>query len=287
MKKTLTLSALCVVVTLATSCGGKSEADQVKDFALDFATKVSQNQVDSIRALYADAAKIDSFAVAFVPDSVSVSVAETETPGTYKVSLGTADFTVKRADDGTMSVTGSHGLAAYPADALDFAKKTGQWKDGLSDAEQAVRMADKDFRPYVEASFPKAFAKMLMVKGKLRVVKGLNGPAVMAVGTMGANVVSTCDKPIDGSDYEVVFKGQYIDFAITPTTVREPGKDIAPKGSVLITTEFMERLDLQSAYVNVKISNDALFNKYFTATGNEYDEYLKSKQVTSDNLLSD
>ena len=33
MKKTLTLSALCAVVTLATSCGGKSEADQVKDFA--------------------------------------------------------------------------------------------------------------------------------------------------------------------------------------------------------------------------------------------------------------
>lgn len=178
MKKTLTLSALCAVVTLATSCGGKSEADQVKDFALDFATKVSQNQVDSIRALYADAAKIDSFAVAFVPDSVSV--AETETSGIYKVSLGTADFIVKRADDGTTSVTGSHGLAAYPADVLDFAKKTGLWKDGLSDAEQAIRMADKDFRPYVVASFPKTFAQMLMVKGKLRVVKGLNGPAVMA-----------------------------------------------------------------------------------------------------------
>ncbi|MBR4552386.1 MAG: hypothetical protein IKO20_01520 [Bacteroidaceae bacterium] len=286
MKKELLLIALIAVAAVCTSCGGgMSEADQVKEFATGFATKVSQNQVDSIRALYADAAKIDSFAVAFVPDSVSV--AETETPGTYKVSLGTADFTVKRADDGTMSVTGSHGLAAYPADALDFAKKTGQWKDGLSDAEQAVRMADKDFRPYVEASFPKAFAKMLMVKGKLRIVKGLNGPAVMAVGTMGANVVSTCDKPIDGKDYEVVFKGQYIDFAITPTTVREPGKNIAPKGSVLITTEFMERLDLQSAYVNIKISNDALFNKYFTPTGNEYDEYLKSKQVTSDNLLTD
>lgn len=270
------LSALCAVVMLATSCGGTSEAEQVKDFALDFATKVSKNQVDSVRAFYADAAKIDSFAVAFAPDSVTVT--ETETPGTYKVSLGAADFTVKRSEEGKMSVTESHGLAAYPADALDFAKKTGQWKDGLSDAEQAVRMADKDFRPYVVASFPKTFAQMLMVKGKLRVVKGLNGPAVMAVGTMGANVVSTCDKPIDGSDYEVVFKGQYIDFAITPTTVREPGKNIAPKGSVLITTEFMERLDLQSAYVNVKISNDALFNKYFTPTGNEYDEYLKGKQ---------
>lgn len=286
MKKELLLIALIAVAAVCTSCGGgMSEADQVKEFATGFATKVSQNQVDSIRALYADAAKIDSFAVAFVPDSVSV--AETETPGTYKVSLGTADFIVKRADDGTMSVSGSHGLAAYPADALDFAKKTGQWKDGLSDAEQAVRMADKDFRLYVVASFPKTFAQMLMVKGKLRVVKGLNGPAVMAVGTMGANVVSTCDKPIDGKDYEVVFKGQYIDFAITPTTVREPGKNIAPKGSVLITTEFMERLDLQSAYVNIKISNDALFNKYFTPTGNEYDEYLKSKQVTSDNLLTD
>lgn len=281
MKKGLLLIALIAVAAVCSSCGGgMSEADQVKEFATGFATKVSQNQVDSIRALYADAAKIDSFAVVFVPDSVSV--AETETPGTYKVSLGTADFTVKRAEDGTMSVTGSHGLAAYPADALDFAKKTGQWKDGLSDAEQAIRMADKDFRPYVVASFPKAFAKMLMVKGKLRVVKWLNGPD-MAVVTMGANVVSTCDKPIDGSDYEVVFKGQWMnDFVITPTTEREPGKHIAPRGSVLITTEVLEYDVLQRAYVNIKISNDALFNKYFTPTGNEYDEYLKSKQVTSD-----
>ena len=277
MKKTLMLAALFAVGLLATSCGGgTSEADQVKDFALDFATKVSKNQVDSVRALYADAAKCDSFAVTFVPDSVTVT--ETETPGTYKVSLGAADFTVKRAEDGTMSVVESHGLAAYPADALDFAKKTGQWKDGLNDAEQAVRMADKDFRTQVVAAFPKAFAKMLMVKGGLDVVKPCDGPGVYAVGTLGANVVSTCDKPIAGSDYEVVFKGQSMNYeSSSAVTSRQPGKDIAPNGKVLVTVDFNYRLDFESAYVNIKISNDELFNKYFTATGKEYDEYLAAK----------
>ena len=44
MKKTLMLAALFAVGLLVTSCGGgTSEADQVKDFALDFATKVSNN----------------------------------------------------------------------------------------------------------------------------------------------------------------------------------------------------------------------------------------------------
>ena len=277
MKKTLMLAALFAVGLLVTSCGGgTSEADQVKDFALDFATKVSKNQVDSVRAFYADAAKCDSFAVTFVPDSVTVT--ETETPGTYKVSLGAADFTVKCTEDGKMSVVESHGLAAYPADALDFAKKTGQWKDGLNDAEQAVRMADKDFRTQVVAAFPKAFAKMVMVKGGLEVVKPCDGPAMMAVGTLGANVVSTCDKPIVGSDYEVVFKGQSMNYeSSSAVTSRQPGKDIAPNGKVLVTVDFNYRLDFESAYVNIKISNDELFNKYFTATGKEYDEYLAAK----------
>ena len=271
------MTALLAVGMLATSCGGgTSEADQVKDFGIDFATKVSKNQVDSVRALYADAAKCDSFAVTFVHDSVTVT--ETETPSTYKVSLGAADFTVKRAEDGTMSVVESHGLAAYPADALDFAKKTGQWKDGLNDAEQAVRMADKDFRTQVVAAFPKAFAKMLMVKGGLDVVKPCDGPWVYAVGTLGANVVSTCDKPIAGSDYEVVFKGQSMNYeSSSAVTSRQPGKDIAPNGKVLVTVDFNYRLDFESAYVNIKISNDELFNKYFTATGKEYDEYLAAK----------
>lgn len=277
MKKTLMLAALFAVGLLVTSCGGgTSEADQVKDFALDFATKVSKNQVDSVRALYADAAKCDSFAVTFVHDSVTVT--ETETPGTYKVSLGAADFTVKRAEDGKMSVVESHGLAAYPADALDFAKKTGQWKDGLNDAEQAVRMADKDFRTQVVAAFPKTFAKMLMVKGGLEVVKPCDGPAMMAVGTLGANVVSTCDKAISGSDYEVVFKGMSVGYwGEQPLTTSEPGKDIAPNGSAMVTTDFSVHADYNSAYVNIKISNDELFNKYFTPTGKEYDEYLAGK----------
>ena len=79
MKKTLTLSALCAVVTLATSCGGKSEADQVKDFALDFAAKVSQNQVDSIRALYADAAKID-FDDSFIYRQIEKPIGQRQIP---------------------------------------------------------------------------------------------------------------------------------------------------------------------------------------------------------------
>ena len=45
----------------------------------------------------------------------------------------------------------------------------------------------------------------------------------------------------------------------------------------MVTTDFSVHADYNSAYVNIKISNDELFNKYFTPTGKEYDEYLAGK----------
>ena len=77
------LAVLCLVAMTACSEDPKAEATA---FANRFSSYVAQNQLDSIRAVYPDAAECDSFAVKFNPDSLTVE-ADAQ-PNTYKVSVG-------------------------------------------------------------------------------------------------------------------------------------------------------------------------------------------------------
>ena len=91
---------LLAMVAVMASCSGNSE---VKQFAIDFADKVSKNQVDSIRAFYPDAEKMDSFALSYSPDSIKVE--ETDQPNLFKVTFSnTANMIVAVAEDGKMTV---------------------------------------------------------------------------------------------------------------------------------------------------------------------------------------
>jgi len=68
---------------------------EVAKFAADFATKVSNNQKDSLLAVWHDVVKADSLALAFRLDSIVVE--ETETKGRFKVSFGQgANIVVKK-----------------------------------------------------------------------------------------------------------------------------------------------------------------------------------------------
>ena len=132
---------LLAMVAVMASCSGNSE---VKQFAIDFADKVSKNQVDSIRAFYPDAAKIDSFALDFNPDSIVVT--ETETPNVFRVSFSSnKNMLVQRADDGKLTVKESHGLYAISPKEMDFALKTGWVKQDMPDVHLATQMADTAF----------------------------------------------------------------------------------------------------------------------------------------------
>jgi len=65
--KTLCGSALVVLATFFTSCTDAKK--EVAKFAADFATKVSDNQKDSLLAVWPDVVKADSLALAFSPDA--------------------------------------------------------------------------------------------------------------------------------------------------------------------------------------------------------------------------
>lgn len=266
---------LLAMATIAVSCVG-GEEEQVRQFAADFALKVSKNQKDSVVLVYPDAAMADSLALTFNADSIVVTPAENDKQS-YKVSLGSADFIVKKAEDGKMTVTESHGLFAWPAADMNLARKTGQWEPGLADVQLVARMSDKDFRPWLLDQFVKNMAKNLKVVGGLKVIKDIE--FMMEEGTIGASVVNTLPYDVDGSDYEVVFRCVYMGMMIEEhSNVNEPGKDVPAGGTVTVSTSFTGHFIPESAYVNAKISHEKLFEKYFKATGNEYKEYVAGKK---------
>lgn len=124
--------------------------------------------------------------------------------------------------------------------------------------------------------FKKTFTKMLMVKGGVKVVKEAQSAVEEMI--VGATVVNNSDKTISGSDYKVVFRG--VDLRSDPTgetssSITEPGQDIAPGGSVVITTATTEYFDIERASVSINLSDEQLFEKYFKPTGSEYINYKK------------
>ena len=94
----------------------------------------------------------------------------------------------------------------------------------------------------------------------------------MAV-TVGVTVQSQSDQPISGTDYKVHFRGVDLRPFGGSFTWSENGKDIPPHGSVTITTQSSPYAEVKSAFVNTTLSEEAHFNKYFKATGNEWKEY--------------
>lgn len=271
--------SLCILFCCA--CDSNKDKE-IKQFSLNFAEKISKNQVDSVRALYPDAVNCDSFALVFNADSIQV--VETQTPGTFKVKMGKADFTVKKVEGGNMTVTESHGLFAYLPSDLEFAKKTGQWKDGITDKELAKRMNDKDFEKSLVENFEKEFSKRLSITHK---VPNSNFEASERQSIY--IVKNNSSTQIDGSDYEISIPFFKEDYMFDPNPKRwneiRKGKTISPNGSVTYEEYIVtERGDFSRSgpvfnghTIVLKLKGKALLNKYFSATGNEYEEYLKAK----------
>lgn len=274
MKKTIFLVPMILALLLFSACNKNAE---VKQFAADFAEKVSKNQVDSVRALYPDAAKCDSFSLAFNADSIQV--AETETAGLYKVTMGNADFTVQKTEDGKMTVKESHGLFAYPADRLDLAKKTGQWQENLNDAEQALRMADSQFVTWIEDKI--AAQAVAELKSKVKIVKSdASGMFPTAHGMVV--VANESSREISGDEYVVTAKcydvtgftwSRYYAGSKTLT-----GKPIPAGGQVTYTFTYS-----LGAYacppvcsISIRPKLDNIMADY-NFTGEEYEEYQNSK----------
>lgn len=293
MKKTITLVPMILALLLFSACNKNAE---VKQFAADFAEKVSKNQVDSVRALYPDAAKCDSFALAFNADSIQV--AETETAGLYKVTMGNANFTVQKTEDGKMTVKESHGLFAYPADRMDLAKKTGQWNSSITDLEFSKRMEDTMFPSWIQSKMADAMKSLVKITKSNVSKKHISDywtSSEKDVCTYTIEVSNETDQEIGGNDYTIsaietwkYFEDGWADLSFRETTKRQSsskmltGKPIPPKGSVTYSWnrsfEGSHHFGYKDFDVNATVnftSNKASFGYKFT--GKEYEEYQNSK----------
>lgn len=269
------LFILTGAVMIASCADNKQE--QVKKFAADFATKVSKNQKDSLLVVWPDAAKADSLALTFNPDSIKVEPTQTE--GQFKVNFGNADMIVAVAEDGKMTVKESRGLFAYPADRLDLAKKTGQWQENLNDAEQAIRMADSQFVTWIEDKI--AAQAVAELKSKVKIVKS-NATGMFPTAHGMVVVANESSREISGDEYVVTAKcydvtggGGSRDYVGSKTLT---GKPIPAGGQVTYTFTYS-----LGAYayppvcsISIRPKLDNIMADY-NFTGEEYEEYQNSK----------
>ncbi|MCR4853744.1 MAG: hypothetical protein K5893_09155 [Prevotella sp.] len=226
----------------------------------------------------------DSLALNFNADSISVN--QTEKENEFTVGFGNgADITVVRDGEGNMKVTSSHGLLAFDEQTVGFAKKTGQWKDGLTDVELAKRMSDKDFETTLVANVEKEFAKNLTVVHEIP-----SSDYFASKRESIYTVKNKSSKQIDGDDYQLIipfFREHSMgDMNVDRWNETRKGKTISPNGSVTyveyIVTEEGEYERTGPVYdghrIELTLKGKALFNKYYEAKGDEYEKYLKEKE---------
>lgn len=271
--KSMKLKLLTITI-VASLLACTDEKAKVKEFAINFGTQVSKNQVDSVHLFYPNAIKCDSFALSFNADSIVVT--ETDNSNVFTVSFGSATINVEKAEDGKMTVTSSRGLFAYPDDKMSFARKTGMWEDRLTDAEFEERISNEDFPQKLIDSFTKDFLKKIKVKN-VRMIK--EPEFAVDMGTLGITVENSSDQKVFGSDYVVsIHYGWQHQGEQNFTVDKKKGKDIEAGGSILFTDMIDGHTYIRNVLVEKTISDEEFFNKYYKASGNEYKKYLDSKK---------
>ena len=279
MRKLLLLIVAAVVGVLAGCNGfGSSDANQVKDFANKFVQFVKSSNHDSIVAMYKG---LEGLNVRFADLAGDVEVEEdSNSPGTFTVKIGNADLTVVRAQDGTMSITNSHGLLAFDPQKLDFARRTGQYKDGLGDVEQAQRMCDVGFEEYLINKINDNLMSGLQIVSRSGIDYIVGEGGMMEPSGYTVTVKNNSDYTIPGSCYKVVFRwidmveDDYYGYRDVNSSRTKNGVDLAPGQSETFSVHHIGYSPSASLSKH-GLGEDALNN--FNPTGTEFDDYLSTK----------
>ncbi|MBR6263873.1 MAG: zinc ribbon domain-containing protein [Prevotella sp.] len=262
------------------------EADQkIQQFVSQFVNAVETNDIQTIRDLYPDVTDADSL---FLPkmEYTITKIDEANPLSPLKVEWDTdvwMEMTPKENEGWT--ITSSQGLFAWPENVMEFARKTGQWKAGLTDKELSIRMKDKDFAKTIMENFCSSFKKKVMQKGSLEVLK--EAEYEEDPWTLGIKIANTNDVLLSGNDYKVTMKvwNQYLynnnlDENEAWSSASIQGKDIAPLSETVLSHTFegtYERVKDNTVKIKWTINDQQLFNKYFVAKGDEYDKYVEGK----------
>lgn len=269
--------AAVTVIGLPSCSGGSKEAspeDQVKESVKYFVEKLSANQLDSVKNIYSEIAMADSIAPI---QSDSITVVETG-KGNFDVTVAEGiTLKVTRSDDGTVKITESKGLFAYPADKIEFAKNTGMWDDALTDAQLNERMKDEGFADYVNN-------KMSSQTKNIITIGPLNGGSFDTYHTQtlknNSNVeIRASDYVINVTEVEYYWNDQYGVNEPRESRTTRPGKAIAPNGSTKVSFEtYYGGSSGEVKGITWKISDEEKARRFAKYTGKEYQEYLDSKK---------
>ena len=281
MKQSAIIMAAVLSFMGMTACSQENTKAEATAFANRFASFVDQNNLDSIRALYPDAEECDSFALTYNADSMRVEA--NEMGDLFTVTLGKGkDFVVAKSEEGKMIVTNSHGLVAYRADDISFAKSIGQYKEGLTDVKLARRMAVKEFKHNLISSFVQDMESKVEV-GKLN--REVRRPMFAADEGIGAvTIKNATSMVIDGNDYKVDI---FADGQHGSGTYEVKGKKIPANGFVNLQFTYAGNTYPRNALVTFVLSDEELFSKYYKATGNEFDKYLKNHGIDLDGIAEE
>ena len=268
--------AMTVMLSALSSCD-KSH-DQVIEFLTQLQTAQQSGDKGMIAQLYPAAAEADSLSIKFNPETMKVESATSDTL-TAELDDGTNLVLVRQAN-GSLQAVASHGLFAYPADRLDLAQKTGQYKPSLNDAENAQRMTDKEFTDKLYEKVMKQVKKQITVSEEI-VQDNFEGCKLWQI-----TIRNGTDMELAAKDYNINIKEtsviniweemRAVEEVRAQTTI--PGQTIAPKGTIQIMHKDGGGAGCVSIYANLiyNLSKEKVMSTYHF-TGNEYEEYLATK----------
>lgn len=270
--KTYLHYSIVFTLLLVGLCSCDKTDGEINDFFQRFAIAVQSGDKDELAKYYPEAADADSISFALNPDSLLIE--KTETDGTYLVKISEGvDATVVRAADGTMTITQSHGLFAYAPDRLDFAKKTGQFKPELTDAENALRMGDTRFMDDL--------SERLFGEVKNNVKASCHSGGDFNHGSYASLTVrNDNDFDLPGDAYVAYAKLYSWDFDrmtdVLSRTTSHTGIPISAHSSVTYSlgTHDFEYESWKSGGVTIKTLPADVIAQIYKPTGREYDEFI-------------
>lgn len=264
---TVTLLMNGLVISSCSEGSKTTPEEEVRNYSKYFVEKLGAKEIDSLKTAYPDIVKADSI----MPLANDTIVVAESAPGQYDVILSDGvTLKMTRADDGNIAVVESKGLFAFPADKIEIAKKTGMWDESLNDAALSERLNDEEFFAYLKKS------------------KSMNSNDIIAIGKKVdgsyeksgyAMIENKTDQPIKGSDYKVIYSEVYFEGMMpVETTKTKTGKDIPPHGSVKYDITTYNRGGEEIKGVKLNLSPQQIKDRFASYTGNEYQEYLKTKK---------
>ena len=201
-------------------------------------------------------------------------------PGQFVMTLApNITLTVTRSDDGQITVVSSKGLFAFPYDRIHIAQMTGMWDESLTDAQAAKRMKDEGFFEYLEQQIKKKTSNIISL-----------GPNDQFKYEGKRFVINNTDQPIEAGDY-VVYTEEYWcyegpnanyatgdwDFQYDSEKKTLTGKAIPPHGRVGYDHFGGSGAGVSVTGISLRIPKEELQQRFAPYTGNEYNEYLQSR----------